>query len=453
MVAQQQPVASPLRLNYNTTQLTGTPKFDFSFRLPTALRNFTLHSMSTTTIKYRAACDHCSATKIKCTQERPACARCRALGRSCHYSRSLRAGKPPRSSQGLNRKLSNPPVLPRQPHSTDAVPLTPVSGTGYHGLPSNITYTTSPPRQPDLRWSANTTPYPTPPAMAASASGEASFFSEFNPSQLSSSSTSPLDSDWFLDFQTGTDFLSDVSGAQIDMISRPPTQQHSPASESKSSHNPHVPEYVPFDHLAGMPATPSTLGMPITNTDRCARLATETLNQLYEISSVQAVTKSNHPVHDQVLNTASNAVQACRDLLSGEHANAPDFHLPMLIVTIVSKILSCYQIIVAVRDPCTELSPSGNGTGAKKFPPPQSVSMGPYRLGDKASSVLRNHIVHGQLQRLSDVVGQFHSQFCREAMLSQMGEGGRLYASMGGYLKARLQFTLQEVEARLRNGA
>ena len=44
--------------------------------------------------KYRASCDACSTSKVKCSQHHPACHRCINLAVPCNYSVSQRKGKP-----------------------------------------------------------------------------------------------------------------------------------------------------------------------------------------------------------------------------------------------------------------------------------------------------------------------------------------------------------------------
>lgn len=51
--------------------------------------------------KYRSSCDACSASKVKCNQGKPHCARCMNLGLECNYSPSRRMGKPPASARKL----------------------------------------------------------------------------------------------------------------------------------------------------------------------------------------------------------------------------------------------------------------------------------------------------------------------------------------------------------------
>lgn len=51
--------------------------------------------------KYKAACDQCHASKVKCPGGGPPCKRCADSSQPCHYSLARRIGKPPGSK---NRK-------------------------------------------------------------------------------------------------------------------------------------------------------------------------------------------------------------------------------------------------------------------------------------------------------------------------------------------------------------
>ncbi|KAI9931207.1 hypothetical protein ASPWEDRAFT_34262 [Aspergillus wentii DTO 134E9] len=55
--------------------------------------------------KLRDSCNSCAASKIKCTKEKPTCARCAKRGIACRYFETKRAGR----KQG-SRQPSNPPV-------------------------------------------------------------------------------------------------------------------------------------------------------------------------------------------------------------------------------------------------------------------------------------------------------------------------------------------------------
>ncbi|KAJ5964143.1 uncharacterized protein N7479_004019 [Penicillium vulpinum] len=51
------------------------------------------------TPKLKDSCDKCSASKVRCTKEKPFCARCDKLGYPCFYSPARRAGRPYRSKK------------------------------------------------------------------------------------------------------------------------------------------------------------------------------------------------------------------------------------------------------------------------------------------------------------------------------------------------------------------
>ncbi|KAF2209892.1 hypothetical protein CERZMDRAFT_99950 [Cercospora zeae-maydis SCOH1-5] len=413
--------------------------------------------MSTPTIKYRAACDHCSATKIKCTQERPSCARCRTLGRECNYSRSLRAGKPPRSSQGLNKRITNAPVLPRgapasePPQPANARPLG-------HEMPTQIVYSVmNHTTKTEPAWSATASPYSTPPDLRAYGSVEPAFFPDMHTADNSSVNT-PMEAEWFFDFHNAA-LPSESPLVRVD--SREPTQQPSPTSNPKSSpcaphsadtrmyasnyvnNNKNIPTNISQDFH---PLPSSTSG-----TDQCLRIATETLNRLYEIPYAVVDRETKQFSVDHVLSSTSRAVQICHDLISCPCVK--DFHIPIAIATLASKVLTWYQTVACIQDPNTEVPCSEGRRPCKEMVVDGQFALGAYKLDDSMGWVLKNHIILGQIQRLKEVVNRFEAQFCNENLTKQMAEGGKLYSSMGALLKGRLQFTLREIEMRLKGGS
>ncbi|KAK4111489.1 hypothetical protein N656DRAFT_780786 [Canariomyces notabilis] len=49
-------------------------------------------------LKLKDSCDPCSAAKVRCTKEKPSCARCDKFGHRCYYSPARRIGPPHRSN-------------------------------------------------------------------------------------------------------------------------------------------------------------------------------------------------------------------------------------------------------------------------------------------------------------------------------------------------------------------
>ncbi|CAG8895828.1 unnamed protein product [Penicillium egyptiacum] len=79
--------------------------------------------------KFRASCDPCAASKVRCTKEQNGCSRCVRNGLKCVYGRSRRKGKPPSSKNSCaqthhrHSQLSSPiPPFPGAPASPPGVP-------------------------------------------------------------------------------------------------------------------------------------------------------------------------------------------------------------------------------------------------------------------------------------------------------------------------------------------
>ncbi|KAJ8608785.1 hypothetical protein MRB53_039470 [Persea americana] len=226
-------------------------------------------------VKYRAACDHCSNTKTKCPQERPQCGRCRALGRECNYSISLRHGKRPgNASLAHNNKKSRPgsvagTELPN-PHMID-------SGSF--------------PAKSDTVWpSVSTATYPTPPSIAPSLTVNANAMYELPRSDDTATSTpSPiLGTAWPFDVRN-LHLLNEPQARPFVESTSPADTYSSPGSDMNASCErlQQNLEFGSFDELIGLHALPSN------PTDQCVKIATETLNSLYDIAQPRQIARNN----------------------------------------------------------------------------------------------------------------------------------------------------------------
>ena len=65
--------------------------------------------------KFRSSCDSCSASKVKCDQGLPTCARCVNLGIKCNYSPSRRMGKPPAIHRDSSTKSQQAKTSKKRP--------------------------------------------------------------------------------------------------------------------------------------------------------------------------------------------------------------------------------------------------------------------------------------------------------------------------------------------------
>lgn len=268
-----------------------------------------------------------------------------------------------------------------------------------------------------------------------------------------SSSTSPIGPEWFFDFNNGSDLLGDLNTLSH-MGGRESSNDISPTvlspGDGKQGQTAQSMEFTRFEDLINMPP-PTPIMMSSTgnssDADRCAKLATETLASLYEMpTTLIDSTGTKQPSVDQALSTTAHAVQNIHELISCPCSK--DFYLPMLIAVIASKIIAWYQAVAFVRDPFTEL-PEGKQC-SRELVIEAPLTLGAYQLDDKVGWGLKNQIVLGQLQRLNEVVSRYHALFCVEASSGHLGEGSRLHASMGGFLKSRLQYTIQEIDSRLK---
>lgn len=260
--------------------------------------------------------------------------------------------------------------------------------------------------------------------------------------------------EWFFDFNNGSDLLGDLHPPNA-LGRRESSNGISPTDISpghgKQVHSPQALEFSHFEDLINMPPpTPILTKSTNAEADKCAKLATDTLSSLYGLPSTQIDSNgTKQPSVDQALSTTARAVQNMHELVT---CSCPkDFHLPMLIAIIASKIIAWYQAVAFVRDPYVEM-PEGKQC-SKEVVVEAPLTLGAYQLDDKVGWVLKNQIVLGQLQLLNDTVLRYNALFCAEGSSGHLAEGSRLYASMGGFLKSRLQYTAQEIEGRLKLSA
>lgn len=80
--------------------------------------------------RLRASCDGCFLAKVKCSKERPICARCLSCGTHCQYSPSSRAGKPKSDASRA------------QSRSTIVIP--PDVSLGGNSIPTSMPYSSQP---------------------------------------------------------------------------------------------------------------------------------------------------------------------------------------------------------------------------------------------------------------------------------------------------------------------
>ena len=71
--------------------------------------------------KLKDSCDRCSASKIRCTKEKPSCARCEKMGYTCFYSPARRVGRPHRSKDSSSREKDGGETETRSTRTTKPI--------------------------------------------------------------------------------------------------------------------------------------------------------------------------------------------------------------------------------------------------------------------------------------------------------------------------------------------
>jgi hypothetical protein len=389
--------------------------------------------------KYRAACDQCSANKTKCTQERPTCARCQAMKKECHYSKSMRCGKPPRARRLLlARDQSTAKISPRGTTTGDA------SSSSSNASTCNLDPS-------EASWDNSTAAWPV--FMDDGDGSEQVVRLDLGPASRGDSvaSYSALQyPDPFLAF-ADMDFLADMDGCCPEMDAADDAEDST--MQDTATMAAHAGTVADCLELARTRIPPSDCSPTSSsrNSDGCMQETIETLTSLFELSRAGGSENSSEekaPSVDQVLRTNVAAVQKIKKLLACPCEK--DFHLPILIAVAISKALTWYQAIVSIRDPQTELLAGGRAVDGVTDRP---LALGTYQLDEKTSWMMKNQLVLTPLREMLEITAEHQSRFCgatHEGTLAGLGE--RLYAGLGGFLRSRVEETIREIESRLNAG-
>lgn len=443
-----------------------------------------------TRIKLRASCDRCSSNKIKCSQDKPQCIRCRQLNLPCNYSRSLRSGKPPRSRQRKNLArgtlygqplvssyanitLENNRTCPEVHRGSEMAAVIEDAKNFPTGVAEGPAVSTLEPTE--------TIGLDTMFAAAMTQSGVNSY-------RLYDSGAHGRH--LFGTLPSAIDYTS-ISGpcrdddayrlAQINSESKPlPLQPY------------HVPCLSLSPNYCSKPATATTTALelgysPPTNcpmvesTHDCIGLALTTLSSLYKLSVANPppgcskldnelpdtpAVHSAGPTIDQVFQVNSAATTSTLTLVS---CSCPKDHcFPILMALIFSKILSWYQAIVGIADPMVDSvdesynSSISSGSSGSMFREEVTIVQRPffirgYRLDEEVGRMVINQLVLNELKELADSVRAFFSNLCAD---NGNGHGSRngipasgdaqsaneqVALRMGAVVEARLRLTIQEL--------
>ncbi|CAO2658076.1 Nn.00g073360.m01.CDS01 [Neocucurbitaria sp. VM-36] len=433
--------------------------------------------------KLRASCDACAASKVKCSKEHPACARCSTNGSQCIYGVSRKHGKP-----GRTRKR-NPDGTPyikasKQRPSPDG------SEFGKFRIRPEPLIEPLPDMETASSWSSNwssTPSLPGTPEIQFEMTPEP-FYMNFSDltfmddillptSQLEPEPMQTIESELAFrdpfakrpsvqlnlpDLQALKDFIGGdiVNPMDYTLQNNAPTDPFDALSTSSS---PHSPKSNSMDNYNPMRVS---ISMPTSHC--CYTLAYSTLESLRVIGSDNP---QNYP-HvelkslDSVLSISKLAVQSVLQLLSCPCSSDP--HLAMLYSSITSKILTWYQIAAGVNVTASSgasSSPSLNSSSSYSSSPSSSgfstplstpmsesemtfniqiqpLRFGLYEFDEVEQERLRRQVVLRELKKCGQLV---------EALANWRGDGQSdqaefLYDVLGAWLKSELFKTVREVE-------
>ncbi|KUL82996.1 hypothetical protein ZTR_09332 [Talaromyces verruculosus] len=421
-------------------------------------------------IKLRSACDRCSLNKIKCSQDKPECQRCKTIGAQCHYSRSMRMGKPRKSAKAkamMNAKLPGKP---------DVNPAT------ENALPGNISINNDNVVIPttELPWSAD---WSFDSLLAAhdhmatnSASGTPAdpfraLFDQHNNSNNGNPVVSTADlmnvdalsaysnphsqsDDAFLTFPQSPVGVQKPVKDEPENVYLSPSSYYAPSFESTLLST----GSSPFEDLG-----PSLLSQQ--NAHDCTHLALETMTSLCLPSTVQRTAEGQpRPTIDQVLKINSEAMQNVSTILACSCAKDSSF--PMLLSTIFSKALAWYRAAVESHD-----LPDSNGNSVKEEVVHRPISVGGYELDDESSDMMKIQLVLNRLRMMSKPIKQYIQMYsgpacCHDQPISPPSTAGspsetktlnaafavgpaQMYSTMGSFIQGNLQSTIEELQSKL----
>jgi Aflatoxin regulatory protein/Fungal Zn(2)-Cys(6) binuclear cluster domain len=440
-------------------------------------------------IKLRSACDRCSLNKIKCSQDKPECQRCKTIGAQCHYSRSMRMGKPRKSAKAkamMNAKLPGKPTEGdaenhlRNNHSSSN---SPVSSNEQHLASTTATTTT------ELQWSADWSfdsllaahdhmavpgASGTPGTHAGADPFKALFDQHGNINHnhnhnhncdavVPTADIMTVDAlsagyshsdDAFLSFPQSPLSLQKPIKEEPENVYLSPSSYYAPSFESTLLS---TGSSSPFEDLG-----PALLSQPSSHD--CTHLALETLTSLCQPSTVQRTGEGQpRPTIDQVLKMNCDAMKNVSTILSCSCAKDSSF--PMLLSTIFNKALAWYRAAVESHDmACDTIN------CVKEEIVHRPISVGGYELDDESSDLMKIQLVLNRLRMMSKPVKQYIEAYSGLSYgpqpISPSSTDGspsdaktsnadlavsmtQVYSTMGTFIQGNLRAAIDELQSKL----
>ncbi|OKL58124.1 hypothetical protein UA08_06429 [Talaromyces atroroseus] len=420
-------------------------------------------------IKLRSACDRCSLNKIKCSQDKPECQRCKTLGAQCHYSRSMRMGKPRKSAKAkamANAKLPGKPVAEGGDADRNSSNSSPVGSIEQQQRLAPAA---------ELQWSAD---WSFDNLLAAhdhmgGASGTPAAADPFkalfdqhsnnsnNNTVVPTADIMTVDAlsagyshsdDAFLSFPQSPLSLQKPIKDEPENVYLSPSSYYAPSFDStllSTGSN------SPFEDLG-----PSLL----SQSHDCTQLALETLTSLCQPSTAQRTGEGQpRPTIDQVLKMNSEAMKNVSTILACSCAKDSSF--PMLLSTIFNKALAWYRAAVEFHDMTGDTI-----NCVKEEIVHRPISVGGYELDDESSDLMKIQLVLNCLRMMSKPVKQYIEAYSSVAygprpMSPSSTDGSssdlktsdahlavgmtQVYSTMGTFIQGSLRSAIDELQSKL----
>ncbi len=380
--------------------------------------------------KLRSSCDACSASKVKCDQGLPTCARCVSMGIKCNYSPSRRMGKPPAIARDSTAKS-------REAKSSKKRPLL------------------------------------SPPLSSVSSHEQVTFESQ-NPS---------LDA-FFLDtadfmpmqWQPST-YSSDSHFGDFNDCDAPPMFPHGPDTENDSISHPTTPQFPDFGfvgpsftldnecHEAMTVPSPiknafssqtcsNPLALALDEKDSssqpqdCASLVGSTLVTLHSLRvdagacRAKAPNKCAQPLNsiEEVLITNKAAMECMDRTLACPCSHNP--HYALTLALMCHKILVRYEAIV--KTPHTANAPD------YPYPPRTEnfsatpITVGAYRMDAEDERRLKIQLVVNELRKMKGVIERYEEKYCATTD-GDKDRRNSIYSALETFLRSDLKEKLKNM--------
>lgn len=382
--------------------------------------------------KLRSSCDACSASKIKCDQERPSCLRCRNIEVKCNYSASRRMGKPPAPRDANGMKLTKSKTsLAKKETEASLISLQKLGPDSLHSQ-SNL----------------------------APLDLEAYFMDSDNliPTQWQVAS--------FYSPGSSTNGSSDVAIAPMRLF------DHDLDFLDEAKSNPLAPrtstdDMFVFDDIC-MDLGPSKSNDAFTSLDAptgqakkmshqslfqvhdCTTLASSTIQLLHLDSSTCGASATPHgnpfqPISsiDQVLINNKSAIENVRSLLACSCSLSPQYALT--IALIIHNILVCYEAII--RATSNVRSEPGNTPWPDNLRA-TPITVGAYKIDAEDDQRMRIQLVVNELRKVRALVEKYAERYC--AGKEDEARNAGIYSALDIFLQTKLKQAVSDMVSTLR---